>query len=58
MEVNTNIIEFDQYCGTCKHKDLDEKCDPCNECLDNPALVDTQIPLHYEKEEKQKKNDK
>ena len=52
MEINTNIIEFDQFCGSCKHKDLDEKLDPCCECLDNPALVDTEIPLNYEKEEK------
>lgn len=22
-------VDFEKYCKTCEHKDLDEKCDPC-----------------------------
>lgn len=28
-------VDFEKYCKTCEHKDLDEKCDPCCECLDH-----------------------
>lgn len=27
-------VDFKKYCKTCKHKELGEKFDPCNECLD------------------------
>ncbi len=26
-------VDFKKYCKTCKHKELGEKFDPCNECL-------------------------
>lgn len=32
-------VDFEKYCKTCEHKDLDEKCNPCCECLDHIAIL-------------------
>ena len=42
-------VEFAKYCPTCKHNNLVEYQEPCNECLENPYLVDSNRPLHWEK---------
>ena len=52
MENIDFIIEFDKYCDTCEHKDLDEIFDPCHECLSNPTCVNSHKPLKYEANEK------
>ncbi len=43
-------VYFDQYCNTCKHKDLDEKFDPCNECLDEPVNLESHKPVKWEED--------
>lgn len=48
MEENMKEVRFDRYCKLCKHKDLDEKMDPCNECLEVPAREGSVKPEHYE----------
>lgn len=50
MSNQYKIVEFHKFCETCKHKDVDEVKDPCCECLDNPAMVDSHKPMHYEEE--------
>lgn len=45
------IVWYDRYCPTCKHKDLCETEDPCNECLTECAVIDSHKPIKYEKEE-------
>ena len=48
MEGDLKIVYFDEYCLTCKHKDLPESDDPCDECLCNPANIDSHKPIKYE----------
>ena len=62
MEIIDVIVEFDKFCKTCKHKNLDEKFDPCHECLSNPINTGSIKPIKYvedeeliKKEEKNKK---
>lgn len=51
MEIIDVIVEFDKFCKTCKHKELDEKFDPCHECLSNPVVVGSIKPIRYEEDE-------
>ena len=51
MEIIDIIVEFDKFCKTCKHKDLDEKFDPCHECLSNPVMTGSIRPMKYEEDE-------
>ena len=48
MDSHFKEVYFDNFCAKCKHKELDEKLDPCNECLEYGAREDTHTPLHYE----------
>lgn len=41
-------VYFDQYCKTCKHKDVKDTKDPCNECLDEPVNLHSHKPVKYE----------
>ena len=41
-------VYFDQYCSTCKHKNLSEDKDPCHECLNNPSNEDSHKPVNWE----------
>lgn len=29
-------VNFEKYCKTCQHKELEEKFDPCNRCFTLP----------------------
>lgn len=49
--MNQKEVYFAEYCSKCKYKDLDEKFDPCNECLDVGAREDTHKPLYFEPKE-------
>ena len=51
MENQMRIVDFEKYCETCKHKKLEEKLDPCNECLDNPVNEDSEKPVCWEEKE-------
>ena len=46
--MTTKEVYFSQYCVTCKHKDLKEEEDPCDECLSNPSNEDSHKPVRYE----------
>lgn len=52
MENQYRFVEFEKYCKTCKHYKLKEKFDPCNECMDEGARLDSAIPVCYEEKEK------
>ena len=41
-------VYFDLYCKTCKHETLDEKDDPCNDCLDNSVNLYSHKPVRWE----------
>ena len=51
MENEYKIVDFKKYCETCKHKDVKEVKDPCNECLDNPMNAHSHKPVNYEERE-------
>ena len=48
---NMKEVRFDQYCKSCKYEELDEKFDPCNECLEYGYLENTRKPCKYEEKE-------
>ena len=52
MDDSLYFVEFDKYCAACKHEELDEKFDPCNECLTVPARYGTSEPEKWEEKEK------
>lgn len=49
-------VYFNQYCKTCKHKDVKEADDPCDECLNNPLNVESHKPTKWEENDKKGKN--
>lgn len=48
----TREVHFNEYCETCKHRDLSEKDDPCFDCLDEPVNVNSHKPVKWEAREK------
>lgn len=48
-------VHFGDYCPTCKHYDLNEDEDPCNDCLNNPSNENSHKPLRWKKDTKKKK---
>ena len=49
VESSTCIVEFDKYCGSCKHRGKKETDEPCSECLENPVNTDSLRPTRWEK---------
>ena len=47
MDSRLKEVEFDPFCSKCIHKDLDEKFDPCNECLEVGMREGTFKPLYF-----------
>jgi hypothetical protein len=45
-------VDFKKYCKTCKHKELGEKFDPCNACLDYGYNLNSHKPLMWEEKKK------
>lgn len=39
---------FNQYCKTCKHRDLTEEGEPCCECLNEPVNLYSHKPVKWE----------
>ena len=51
MEIVDQMVDYDKFCKSCKHRKLKGHYDPCNDCLDNPANTNTNKPMYYEKDE-------
>lgn len=45
-------VNFEKYCGTCEYEELDEKFDPCNNCLANGTNENSEKPVYW----KERKN--
>ena len=45
--MNQKEVNFEEWCAKCRHEKLDEKFDPCNECLDIGAREETHKPLYF-----------
>lgn len=50
MERSYKEVYFDQYCETCKHKEVFEGEDPCEDCLSEPFNIDSHKPVRWEEE--------
>ena len=44
-------VYFHEYCKKCKHKDLKDIEEPCDECLSEPTNWNTHRPVKYEEKE-------
>lgn len=51
MEIIDKIVDFEKFCKTCTHCNIEGFEDPCNDCLDNPTNTHTQRPIYYEPDE-------
>lgn len=47
MEDQYKEVYFDQYCKKCAHKDEDEASNACDECLANPANINSHKPVNF-----------
>lgn len=54
MDCNYKEVYYDQYCETCKHKDVKDTDEPCNECLDKPINLHSHRPVNWVKNNKKK----
>ena len=52
MQTETKIVDFDKYCPLCKNWATASIEDPCNECLTNPANIDSRKPVNFEEKVK------
>ena len=48
MENEYKEVYFHVHCKTCKHEKLEEKFDPCNECLEYGMNVESHKPILWE----------
>lgn len=48
MDNSMKEVRFDRYCALCKHNDIPETQDPCNECLECAMREGTCKPEKYE----------
>lgn len=54
MSEGLKEVRFDLYCKKCKHKDKKQTETPCDECLAEPANVNSRKPVKFEEKEKKK----
>lgn len=45
-------VYFSKYCSLCKHKNVAETEEPCNECLTCGAREDSHRPINFKAKEK------
>lgn len=44
-------VYFHEYCVNCKHREVKNHEDPCNECLDKPLNLYSHKPVNWEEKE-------
>ena len=54
MEEVTMEVEFHEYCPICKHTDVPETKDPCNECLGAPYNLNSRKPINWEEDDERR----
>lgn len=54
MEEVTMEVEFHEYCPICKHADVPETKDPCNECLGAPYNLNSCKPINWEEDDERR----
>lgn len=48
MEYEYKEVEFWKYCEKCKHYEVEDVKDPCNDCLDEPVNSHSTKPVYFE----------
>jgi hypothetical protein len=48
MEYGYKEVEFWKYCEKCKHYEVEDVKDPCNDCLDEPVNLHSTKPVYFE----------
>lgn len=48
MVGDMKLVEFENWCPKCKHINVEETEEPCNECLTYPAAEDSHKPIKFE----------
>lgn len=41
-------VDFHKYCPKCKHWEIEDIKDPCNDCLGDPCNKNSEKPVYYE----------
>lgn len=52
MENIYKEVNFNKYCKTCEYKGVEEKCDPCNDCLAEPMNTNSEEPVYWKEAKK------
>lgn len=52
MDEELKEVYFNEYCSKCKHEKIEETEDPCDDCLANPANVNSHKPVRFKEKEK------
>lgn len=48
MEYEYKEVEFWKYCEKCKHYEVEDVKDPCNDCLAEPVNLHSTKPVYFE----------
>lgn len=48
MDNDYREVDFHKYCKTCKYEKKIEWKEPCNQCLEHFANIDSQKPIKWE----------
>ena len=51
MEDVYKEVYFNKYCKDCKHINVDDDEDPCNECLTNSVNLYSHKPVNFEEKQ-------
>lgn len=44
-------VYYYEYCKSCKHRQVKNTDEPCDECLSEPLNLNTHRPVKYEKKD-------
>lgn len=47
MDGQYKLVRFEDYCKKCKHFKVKDVEEPCNECLENPANLNSYKPVNF-----------
>lgn len=48
MDTRTKEANYHKYCRICKHSNVKETDDPCDECLTQGYNIDSRKPIRFE----------
>ena len=54
MDDDYKEVYFDEWCKSCKHKDVKDTEHPCDECLSNPINLYSHKPVKWKQKETNK----